>query len=161
MATAAKVGPVGERVAENVKRLRGREHVSVRELSKRLQAAGRPILPSGITKLEQGVRRVDVDDLVALADALGVSPLRLMEDPSSKAVDLEAVDTDGRLLDALRAIDPVTEAGYSLDDFVEFVTTARLMSRVLGAGHLLGFPKLTVGRDGKLTVARDRTAVRE
>ena len=39
---------------------------------------GRPLLPSGVTKIEQGQRRVDADDLVALAIALRVNPSRLL-----------------------------------------------------------------------------------
>lgn len=76
METSVVVGPVGERVAENVKRLRGR--VPVRELSARLGGLGRKMLPSAITKIEQGARRVDADDLVALALVLGVTPNRLL-----------------------------------------------------------------------------------
>lgn len=53
----------------------------MRELSARLTKLGRPILPSGITKIEQGKRRVDVDDLVALAVALKVTPTRLLLGP--------------------------------------------------------------------------------
>lgn len=53
----------------------------MRELSARLSKLGRPILPSGITKIEQGSRRVDVDDLVALAVALKVTPTRLLLGP--------------------------------------------------------------------------------
>lgn len=53
----------------------------MRELSARLAKLGRPILPSGITKIEQGKRRVDVDDLVALAAALKVTPTRLIMGP--------------------------------------------------------------------------------
>jgi hypothetical protein len=79
METATKLGSVGQRVAKEVARLRGR--TSVRELSARLSKLGRPILPSGITKLEQGKRRVDVDDLVALAVALKVTPTRLLLGP--------------------------------------------------------------------------------
>jgi hypothetical protein len=67
------------RVAKQVARLRGR--VPVREFSARLTALGRPILPSGITKIEQGQRRIDVDDLVALAVALEVTPIRLLLGP--------------------------------------------------------------------------------
>ena len=73
---AVERGPVAKRVAENVRALRGR--VTVRELSERLAKAGRPILPSGVVKIEQGDRRVDVDDLVALALALDVTPNRLL-----------------------------------------------------------------------------------
>ncbi|MGW3486515.1 helix-turn-helix domain-containing protein [Streptomyces sp. NPDC001054] len=76
METTPKVGKIGQRVAAEVARLRGR--VTVRELSARLEELGRPILPSGISKIEHGLRRVDVDDLVALAMALEVTPNRLL-----------------------------------------------------------------------------------
>lgn len=52
--------------------------MTVRDLSARMGELGLPLLPSGITKLEQGLRRVDVDELVALAVALGVNPSRLL-----------------------------------------------------------------------------------
>src|SRR4051794_18703182 len=81
METAPKLGPVGVRVAENVKMLREyARRLSVRDLSARLGELGRPLLPSGITKIEHGERRVDADDLVALALALGVTPNRLLLD---------------------------------------------------------------------------------
>ena len=52
--------------------------MTVRDLSAKLEELGRPILPSGITKIEQGARRVDADDLIAIATALEVSPTRLL-----------------------------------------------------------------------------------
>src|SRR4051794_25470240 len=67
-----------ERLAANVRALRDARGMSVRDLSARLSELGRPLLPSGITKIEQGQRRVDVDDLVALAVALRVNPSRLL-----------------------------------------------------------------------------------
>ncbi|WP_284437150.1 hypothetical protein [Streptomyces sp. TUS-ST3] len=79
METTTRLGSVGQRVAKEVARLRGR--TTVRELSARLSKLGRPILPSGITKIEQGTRRVDADDLVALAVALEVTPTRLLLGP--------------------------------------------------------------------------------
>ncbi|MFJ6293241.1 helix-turn-helix domain-containing protein [Streptomyces griseoviridis] len=79
METATRLGSVGQRLAKEVARVRGR--TSVRELSARLAKLGRPILPSGITKIEQGKRRVDVDDLVALSLALKVTPTRLLLGP--------------------------------------------------------------------------------
>jgi Helix-turn-helix len=69
-------GPVGQRVASNVSDLR--DGMSLRELSAALGGVGRPILPSGIIKIENGTRRVDTDDLAALALTLGVTPNRLM-----------------------------------------------------------------------------------
>lgn len=73
-----ETGSPGEYVAQNVRRLRARRGMTVRDLSARLGEIGRPVLPSGITKIEQGQRRVDVDDLVALALALGVNPNALL-----------------------------------------------------------------------------------
>ena len=52
--------------------------MSVRELSRRLDTLGVTMSPSAITKIETGARGVDIDELVALAVALGVSPLRLL-----------------------------------------------------------------------------------
>ena len=46
------------------------------------------ILPSGLSKIEQGDRRVDVDDLVALADALGTVPGALLQGPLARPVGL-------------------------------------------------------------------------
>jgi helix-turn-helix protein len=71
------LGPAGERVAGNVGEFRGKRGMSLRELSAALGEIGRPILPSGIVKIENGTRRVDVADLVALALALRVTPNRL------------------------------------------------------------------------------------
>lgn len=48
------------------------------ELSRRLEALGRPIPPLGLRRMEAGERRADVDDLMALALVLGVSPLALL-----------------------------------------------------------------------------------
>src|SRR4051794_23808402 len=68
----------GTRVAHNVRALRDARGMSVRDLSARMAEIGQPLLPSGITKIEQGQRRVDADDLMALAVALGVTPNRLL-----------------------------------------------------------------------------------
>lgn len=67
-------GDVGHIVAGEIKQRREARQLSLRELSDRLAALGRPILPSGLSKIESGARRVDVDDLVAIADALGTVP---------------------------------------------------------------------------------------
>ncbi|MEU7913456.1 helix-turn-helix domain-containing protein [Microbispora bryophytorum] len=72
------VGPVGREVAANLRRFRDARGLSTTQLSKLLAEQGRPIQPTGITKIEKGDRRVDVDDLVALATVLGVSPVALL-----------------------------------------------------------------------------------
>ena len=60
-----------------------------RDLSDRLSRLGQPILPSGLTKLDKGERRVDVDDLVALAIALEVSPNMLLLPPEADGQEVE------------------------------------------------------------------------
>ncbi|KAF2778584.1 helix-turn-helix transcriptional regulator [Streptomyces sp. OM5714] len=72
------LGPTGELVAANVALLRANRGLSTTQLSKLLERLGRPIPPTGITKIEKRTRRVDVDDLMALAAALRVSPSRLL-----------------------------------------------------------------------------------
>lgn len=67
-----ELGPTGITVGENVKRFRLAHAWEVPELSSRLTTAGRPIPPLGIRRIEAGERRVDVDDLVALARVLWV-----------------------------------------------------------------------------------------
>jgi len=79
------LGPVGEVVRQNVKILREERNLSLAALSRRLsELVGRPIPTLGLSRIENGERRVDADDLVALAAALGVSPVTLLlprEDP--------------------------------------------------------------------------------
>jgi transcriptional regulator with XRE-family HTH domain len=52
--------------------------MSYAELSRLTGQAGRPIATLGLARLEQGSRRIDVDDLFAIATALAVSPLSLL-----------------------------------------------------------------------------------
>lgn len=71
-------GPAIDNVAVNVSLLRMKRGLSQQELSARLGKLGRPMLPSALSKIESHDRGVDVDDLVALAVALGVNPSRLL-----------------------------------------------------------------------------------
>jgi transcriptional regulator with XRE-family HTH domain len=71
-------GPAGRRVMERVKKLRLMSALTYKDLSGRLEALGRPIPVLGLSRMENGARKVDADDLVALALALGVTPNRLL-----------------------------------------------------------------------------------
>ncbi len=76
-------GVVRARVAENLKRVRKQRGLSTYELAAKLEKIGWPILQSGVARIEAGERRVDVDDLMALAVCLDCSPnLLLMPDTS-------------------------------------------------------------------------------
>jgi transcriptional regulator with XRE-family HTH domain len=87
-----ELGPTGRTVAANVKRLRGERGLTLRALSATLKEAGRPLSADALNKIENGaadtepgkggepkpVRRVDVDDLMALAVALDVPVITLL-----------------------------------------------------------------------------------
>ncbi|MFF4425048.1 helix-turn-helix domain-containing protein [Streptomyces sp. NPDC001549] len=76
---AVEMGATAATVAANVRRLRDDVRGwSTYELAGRLAKAGRPIAPSAVAKIERGERQVSVDDLMALAVVLGVSPVTLL-----------------------------------------------------------------------------------
>jgi transcriptional regulator with XRE-family HTH domain len=75
---AVQRGATAEAVSANVKRLRKEENLGLRSLSNRLSDVGRPLGHSAVDQIEKGTRRVDVDDLLALAVALRVSPVTLL-----------------------------------------------------------------------------------
>ena len=72
------LGPIGTNVTHTVAQFREKRGFGYAELSRKLGEMGRDIPPLGLRRIESGERRVDVDDLVALALALDVSPLALL-----------------------------------------------------------------------------------
>lgn len=87
------LGPTGNTVRENIKRLREAHNLTYAELSRRLEKAGRGIPTLGLSRIEEGERRVDSDDLMALAAVLGVNPNALLLPLSPGPSDL--VDVTG------------------------------------------------------------------
>ena len=84
------LGPIGANVTQTVRKFRQARGLGYAELSRRLAEMGRDIPSLGLRRIESGERRVDADDLVALAVALDVTPLALLF-PS-------AADGDGQLV---------------------------------------------------------------
>ncbi len=76
-----ELGPTGETVRDNVKRLRLARDLTYAELSRQMEEIGRPIPTSGLRRIEAGERRVDVDDLIALATVLWVDPVTMLLPP--------------------------------------------------------------------------------
>ena len=72
------LGPTGETVRANITRLRAFRRLGSTELSEKLKDLGKRISPLGLRRIENGARRVDTDDLFALAVALGVAPVTLL-----------------------------------------------------------------------------------
>ncbi|MFW3171166.1 helix-turn-helix domain-containing protein [Geodermatophilus sp. CPCC 206100] len=66
------------RIGQRVRDLRHALGLDLRGLAERLAEEGHPIKLGQLSKLELGQRRVDVDDLVALAVVLNVTPGQLL-----------------------------------------------------------------------------------
>jgi transcriptional regulator with XRE-family HTH domain len=73
-----EIGPTGETVRANVARVRKRQGLTLRDAADRLTDIGHPMAHNTVSEIERGARRVDVDDLMALAAALDVSPATLL-----------------------------------------------------------------------------------
>lgn len=78
------LGPTGETVRSNVRRLRMNSGLSAVALAQLLTDHGRPHSQNSISRIETGKKRVDVDDLVALAVVLGVAPTTLLLPPTAE-----------------------------------------------------------------------------
>jgi len=89
--TKNPLGASGRAVAANVERLRTQQNLTFAALSERLEALGRPIPPLGLRKIVAETRRVDADDLVGLAAALGVTPISLLMPHTANGRDEVAV----------------------------------------------------------------------
>lgn len=89
-----ETGISGAAVARNIAELRG--GVSFTEISRRLEdRSGWSVNAVGIKRIESCDRRVTVDDLVALAVALEVTPMTLLMPPSSSADDVVSATGTG------------------------------------------------------------------
>jgi len=88
-------GHTNELVAANLRKVRQSSGVDLRELSARIKATGRVISPSALSKIENGDRRVDVDDLTVFAYALETTPAALLT-PASEGSQVPAGVPEGR-----------------------------------------------------------------
>ena len=77
-------GHTNQYVAGNIRAARQAIGMDLRTMSDALDAAGRKLSPSGISKLENGDRRVDVDDLTVIAYLLRTSPAALLTPPDEQ-----------------------------------------------------------------------------
>jgi transcriptional regulator with XRE-family HTH domain len=84
--SSASIGPVGRTVARNIRQLRVARGLSLRALAQAVEHCGGALSADAINKIENGrdvdtskqTRRVDADDLQALAAALTVTVQTLM-----------------------------------------------------------------------------------
>jgi transcriptional regulator with XRE-family HTH domain len=84
-----ELGSTGRVVADNVRRHRTARKLTIAQLSEQLQSAGRYIAEISLGRIEAGTRRVDVDDLVAIAGVLEVPLVDLLLPDGGPADDVE------------------------------------------------------------------------
>ncbi|MEV6753151.1 helix-turn-helix transcriptional regulator [Streptomyces sp. NPDC051214] len=77
-----EIGPAGQAAARALVRTRTARGYSQRQLATRVTAQGWRMTFTALSRIERRVRRCDIDDLVAIAAALGVSPCALLGGPA-------------------------------------------------------------------------------
>ncbi|WGH83387.1 helix-turn-helix domain-containing protein [Auritidibacter ignavus] len=77
-------GITNTHVAQNIRAAHQAIGMDLRTMSDGLKAAGRKLSTSGISKLEAGDRRVDVDDLTVIAYLLRTTPAALLTPPEEQ-----------------------------------------------------------------------------
>jgi transcriptional regulator with XRE-family HTH domain len=95
-------GATGRTVRENIRRVREERDMTWAQMSRFLDKAGRPIAPLGLRRVEEGARRVDVDDLMAIAVVLDVTPNELLL-PAQPSGPVDITGAAGRDSEHLRA----------------------------------------------------------
>lgn len=83
------LGPTSIAFADNLAKIRSDKRITYKELSERLSKLNVSIPPLGLRRIEGYARRVNVDDAMALAVALEVSPSKLLlgEEPPTGVSD--------------------------------------------------------------------------
>ena len=102
-----ELGATGHAVAANSRRIRELSGLTLQDVSDRLTRYGRPIARSGLSKIEAAARRVDVDDLVALAEVLGTTPDDLLTAPDAAPKKVDAAEAVLRIAAELTAVGTV------------------------------------------------------
>ncbi|MBN7329842.1 helix-turn-helix domain-containing protein [Mycobacteroides abscessus] len=75
---AIELGATGRTVAANIAFFRAKREWRLAQLSERMTEVGRPMTVNTLSAIENLDRRTDVDDLMAIAAALDVSPASLL-----------------------------------------------------------------------------------
>ena len=88
MLVARETGPTADTARNALSRLRKAAKLSLRELAAEMPAGPGQLSHSAIGEVERGVRRLDLDELTALAAALRVSPITFfLGDPGESRPD--------------------------------------------------------------------------
>jgi transcriptional regulator with XRE-family HTH domain len=95
------LGATGEYVRRNIQRFRKRQGLTHTDVVERMKNNGYGVPRTAMSEIENGGRRVSVDDLMALAVALDVPPNALLLPLEDSAEDLQATGARGIPLEDL------------------------------------------------------------
>lgn len=143
-------GPTAKTVADNIALLRERQQITFTRLSERLGKIGWPLTPAAVRRVENCERRVTVDDLVAFAVALKVSPATLLMPHVDTASRAELVTVTGN--------HPHHAVPAPAQDVWEWLTAQKFVLRTL---DLLSFGSLSWPRWVRDEVEKDLRTERE
>ncbi|MET7489724.1 helix-turn-helix transcriptional regulator [Streptomyces sp. NPDC005538] len=73
-----EIGPAGMQTARAIEILRAERGLSQRQLADRVTALGHPMSNTMLSRIERAQRRCDIDDLIAIAEALYVPASALL-----------------------------------------------------------------------------------
>lgn len=113
-------GPTAAEVARNVARYRKAVGWTAEHLAAELQSAGRRATRDTVMKMESGARRIDVDDLVALAYVFDVTPLALLLPRTVSAGELVRFSGDTQGQNGLRSANWNEEGIFNARDLWEW-----------------------------------------
>ncbi|MFG2158223.1 helix-turn-helix domain-containing protein [Streptomyces olivaceus] len=82
-ARSLEIGPAGMLAARTIEILRAERGLGQCQLAARCAALGRPMSNTMLSRIELAKLRCDIDDLVAIAAALKVSPAALLQGPGA------------------------------------------------------------------------------
>lgn len=108
-------------IAANVRHRRKRLGISQTELGDRATKAGCPLGDMAVWSIENGKRRVNVDDLFALAEGLETTPRQLLSERPEDMVSEQTYEVrlDGGIAELITADRVETDARGWLNFFVE------------------------------------------
>lgn len=111
-------------VATNVAERRNALGLSIAELSRRTQEAGHPLAALALRRIEAGERRIDVDDLTALAAILETTPAALLAPPEPNELSVHYLE-ETSALSGTPALTPFETLAWVNNELEATTTSAR------------------------------------
>jgi transcriptional regulator with XRE-family HTH domain len=159
MTTSKLAGTPEGVVAARVRQLRDEQGFTLEALAQECFLVGYPLSRDVLHSIEQGRRRVNVNDMIALARVFEVSPLVLLL-PDERATPVTL--TEGRTSPALGVYEWLmglrpSPRRFPVDDKVQARTWLRLLRYLPYAYRVTGSPKADFNEDEVAEMLRENT----